>query len=248
MAALELWKTEVTLNLLTPPLQDDTTNISLLINDKDAHPKFTSALGFIFACYSFDLLQVNQPCIDGSSSSGDYKNKLMTLFSFRTLCAQLLPGFQGEVVYSQENPEPPISLDQLHMFLDAHDTYVCPPWSFDSLFELYSNNPPLSFHCTWENTLCCSWPAFHQMYVDFARRSPRLVWNHMFAMSFDGFLDLKDDDDNDEYSQFKRATAARGLCVGCNQPATTHLTRRTLKCARCQEENNNDDDPLFVCC
>jgi hypothetical protein len=209
--------------------KDFENDITLLIDTHSPHPKFTAALQYIFNLHSLDLLKLNPPSTDGICSIKNATNK---------------ENYNEENEYSTSNPEPPITLDQLHMFLDAFDTLSHPPENLDFLFELYSNNPSLSYRSKWDTIVCCSWSAFHSMYIDLACRCPRTVWNHLFAFGFDGFLDL-----NVDFTQAERATAARGLCLSCNKPATTHLTRTSLLCQNCEQEFEPDtEDLVFICC
>lgn len=226
----------------------DSDNVKLLIG-MEAHPKFTEALQYIFERFSIDLFCLNDcsrnvtPPIPASPD--DYKNKVMSLSMFRLLCAKALPGMDREIRYSRTVPVPDLTVSQQYMFLDFHDKYWKPSSDdFSSLSVFYNPIAPCLSDPEWDPCLCLSWQAFHSMYVDFALRSPRIVWNQLFAFGFNGDLEW-----NDELTQTQRALAARGLCVECRSPVTTHMTRLSLKCPHCADcEIEDESDSSFICC
>jgi hypothetical protein len=223
--------------------QDSGINMTLLVG-KRAHRKFTAALTRLFTLYSLDLFGHHNPL-----------QKVMPLASFRMFCAHWFPSFDAEAESAQDSaalmrdpyysrPEPALSDSQLHLFLDFHDLYYKPRAEMHTLSVFYCASPLLTESRAWDYHICLSASAFTSMMIDFALRSPRLVWNLLFALGYNGYLDC-----TEEYSVVERAFAARGQCLECHKPATTHLTRCSLICACCESAYISDpEDHLFVVC
>lgn len=216
----------------------------------EPHPKFTSALAYLFAIYSLDIHNHDRHDIDA------YQSRFMPLWNYRNLCASFQPNFEDETP-----PQCGVKVKDLNRFLLYHDMH----WKEEEEFvdetdendykeEMDVNNPeyaaifcrsnPNLFFSAWDLLLFISWKAFHQMFVDLAQHSPVQVWNHLFSQKFNGWLNLCEE----EYSPCELALAARGLCLNCEQSVLTQLTRISLKCATCAlQESDRDEqyDALF---
>lgn len=186
----------------------------------------------------------------------------MTLSTFRSFCnacsprlleqteshGQEMNNTAAKEIIANEEIDAQLPYIQLQMFLNFYDDFWLDDGDmelveFETLAMFYTTPPTLSDDW-WDHVLSLSWKAFHSMYVDLARRSPRTVWNHLFAFRFNGFLDW-----SSERSDTEVALSSRGRCLNCRKPATTHLTRSGLICSTCNTTFfSQSDDELFVCC